>query len=191
MVVLLSADGGWARLDQELSARLANAGYPVVGWNSPRYFSTERTPASAADDLSAVMRAYQRKWGRRSVLLVGYSFGADVLPFMIARLPAGDRANVAGVVLLALWADAEFQFRPAQWLGKHDPLKEYATLPAVRRLTDLPVLCIAGDGDRHQVCPQIGTPNARSVLVRSGHSLGAHANQVFDLMMPMIRRIDR
>jgi type IV secretory pathway VirJ component len=185
MVVLLSADGGWARLDEELAARLAQAGYPVVGWNSLRYYMTPRDPAVAADDLSVVMRTYQRKWGRDRVLLVGYSFGADVLPLVTARLDAADRANVAGLVLLGFWKDAEFKFRPREVGGR---IRHYETLPVVRALVDMPILCIGGEHDTRSVCAHIGTPNVTSRIVpSSGHGLGAHANEVFKLMQPLLR----
>lgn len=190
LIVLLSADGGWARLDQELAARLSAEGYPVVGWNSLRYYSTPRTPAVAADDLTAVMHAYRRKWHRPRVLLVGYSFGADVLPIVAAQLPRDDRARVAGVVLLGFWADAEFQFKPAEWVGRETGVREYATLPDARRLADVPVLCIGGDHDRRSVCSRIGTPNVRALTVPAGHGLGAHVSQVFRLMQPLLRKVD-
>lgn len=190
MVVLLSADGGWARLDQELAERLAADGYPVVGWNSLRYYRTPRTPAVAADDLTAVMRAYERKWHRPRVLLVGYSFGADVLPIITKLLPDKDRGHLAGVVLLGFWKTAEFQFKPAEWVGAETDVTHYPTLPAVRRLTDVPVLCIGGDHDRRSVCSRIGTPNVRSHTIPAGHSLGAHVGEVYKLMMPMIRNVD-
>ena len=190
MVVLLSADGGWARLDEELAGHLAKAGYPVVGWNSMRYYMTPRDPDVAADDLTAVMRTYQRKWNRPRVLLIGYSFGADVLPIVVDRLERGDRAHVAGVVLLGFWADAEFKFRPREWLGvRARSVREYPTLPYARRLRDLPILCIGGDHDPRSVCSRIGTPNVTTRTIDSGHPLGAHVGEIFTLMQPMLRKI--
>jgi type IV secretory pathway VirJ component len=189
LVVLLSADGGWARLDEELAARLSAAGYPVIGWNSLRYFMTPRSPGTAADDLSAVMRTYERKWHRRRVLLVGYSFGADVLPIVAAHLPRGDRAHVAGMVLLSLWGDAEFQFKPGSWTGHVAGVPEYATLPAARRIRDVPILCIGGDHDLRSVCARIGTANVTARTIAAGHSLGSHVDQVYALMRPMLRHL--
>ena len=159
MAVLLSADGGWATLDRVAAAELSRAGIPVVGWNSLRYFLVRRTPEVVARDLARVMEGYGRRWGRPRVLLVGYSFGADVLPFAVNRLPPALRERVAGVVLLSLGPDADFVFHLRDWVetgvvGRYRP-----TLPQVRRLRELPLLCIEGTGDPSDVCGRIGTPN--------------------------------
>jgi hypothetical protein len=75
-------------------------------------------------------------------------------------------------------------------VGRTGPnIPEYPTLPATRQLRDLPILCLGGDHDPRSVCSRIGTPNVRAVTIPSGHSLGAHVDQVFTVMMPMVRRI--
>lgn len=187
MVVLLSADGGWAHFDQALAARLAARGYPVVGWNSLRYYLTPRTAQSTADDLAAVIRVYSRKWERGRVLLVGYSFGADVLPLVTKRLDPADRAGVAGLVLLGFWDDAQFKFRPREPGGR---VAHHPALPSARRIRDVPILCIGGEHDTRSVCAEIGTPNATARTVPGGHGLGAQVDTVFALMQPLLRSLD-
>ena len=74
---------------------LARGGIPVAGFDSlPRYFWTARTPQRVADDLDRLIR-YYAAWQRDDVLLIGYSQGADVLPFALNRLPAYPRARAA------------------------------------------------------------------------------------------------
>jgi len=68
--VLLTGDGGWAGLDQELAARLAASGVPTVGLNSLKYFWTQRTADEAAKDVARVIRHYLSSWGKKRVLLV-------------------------------------------------------------------------------------------------------------------------
>jgi type IV secretory pathway VirJ component len=114
--VLLTGDGGWAGLDQDVAAGLAARGVPVVALNSLRYFWKARDPDGAARDLERVIRAYGAMWKRSEILLLGYSSGADVLPFLYNRLDADTRHDVRGVALLGLGANASFQFHVTDWI---------------------------------------------------------------------------
>jgi type IV secretory pathway VirJ component len=64
-----------------------------------------------------VIRQYLAAWNKSRVLLVGYSFGADTLPFIVNRLPADLRPAVATVSLLGISANASFEIRVAGWIG--------------------------------------------------------------------------
>ncbi len=86
--VLLSGDGGWAGIDKDVANSLAERGIPVVGWDTLRYFWTARTPEGLARDLDRTLDYYVTAWDRPRALLIGYSQGADVLPFAVNRLPA-------------------------------------------------------------------------------------------------------
>ena len=80
MAIILTGDGGWAGLDKSLAAGFAARGIPSIGWNSLRYYWTPRTPDGAAADLARIIRHYMPEWMAKRVILVGYWFGADVLP---------------------------------------------------------------------------------------------------------------
>ncbi|OGD20983.1 MAG: hypothetical protein A2W03_07715 [Candidatus Aminicenantes bacterium RBG_16_63_16] len=100
LAVHLTGDGGWGVTDKGLSAELAEQGIPVVALNSLKYFWNRRTPESASQDLARILSRYILAWGKARVMLVGYSLGADVLPFMYNRLPDDLRQRVVSVVLL-------------------------------------------------------------------------------------------
>jgi type IV secretory pathway VirJ component len=180
VAVILSADGGWVTFDKVVANRFAAAGVPVVGWSSLDYYRTPRTQDEAAADLARVLRTHLPAGAR--AYLVGYSFGADVLPFLVNRLPADLRARVAGVALVGLSSYAVFHFQPGEWVGLlRGP--RYATLPEVRRLGDLPLLCVYGSGDRDAICEGLGIPGARVVAVPSGHRFAGISPQVADLLV--------
>src|SRR5256886_17508352 len=84
LVVFVSGDGGWAKIDKSISAVLADNGMPVVGLNALQYFWTKRTPETASRDLQSIIDRYLTGWKKSRLLLVGYSRGADVLPAMIS-----------------------------------------------------------------------------------------------------------
>jgi type IV secretory pathway VirJ component len=166
--VLLTGDGGWAGLDQDVAGGLAERGVPVVALNSLKYFWKARDPDGAAHDLERVIRAYGARWGRREVLLIGYSSGADVLPFLYDRLEADMRHDVRGVALLGLGANASFEFHVGEWIpgrGAHGP----ATVPEIRRMTDARVLCVYGRDERDSPCPSLQSSDIRVVALDGGH----------------------
>lgn len=168
--VVLSGDGGWAEFDQSLAAGFAARGVPVVGWSSLKYFWENRPPAEGGADLARVIETYGARWNKRRVLLVGYSFGADALPFMIARLPAAVRARVEGFVSVAGSRTAEFQFSTADWFT--DRQSGLPTLPAYAALGPVPVLCVYGREDADAVCPALPTGTAQVLGLPGGHHVG-------------------
>ena len=172
--LLITGDGGWAGLDQELAANLAGSGIPTVGLNSLKYFWSGRTPQGTADDVARLLRHYFAAWNKQRVLLVGYSFGADVLPFVVNRLPPELRARVASVSLLGIDSDASFEIRIAEWVrseGAGSP-----TRPELAALAPLPVLCIYGEGESDSICPTLtGTAVTREQIGRGHHFSGQYA----------------
>lgn len=177
--VLLSGDGGWAGLDKEVAGVLATKGIPVVGIDSLRYFWTARTPAGLATDLDRVIRHYAEQWKRPNVLLVGYSQGADVMPFAFNRLAADTRGRVRGTALMALSHKAAFEFHLSNWVGDSGDLDiapEAAKLPAAS------TLCIYGQDEDDSLCPEIGA-HAKVVALPGGHHFDGDYEKLADLIL--------
>ena len=180
-VLLLTGDGGWAGLDQELAAELAAHGVPTVGLNSLKYFWTERSPEQAAKDVARVLRHYLSAWRKQRVLLVGYSFGADVLPFVINRLPPDLRARVATVNLLGLDSSASFEVRISGWLGGDSGGPP--TRPELERLGSVPVLCIYGEGETDSICPELSASTVTREQIGKGHHFSGEYSLLADRIL--------
>ncbi len=172
--VFLSGDGGWAELDQQVAKRLATQGVPVVGWDSLSYYWRARSPEGAASDLAEIIRHYAEHWHKSQVVLVGYSFGADVLPFLINRLPPDVRRRIALATVVGLAAHASFEFHLQQWL-EGAVAQGPATAPELARLAEVPLLCIAGADDDEARCPTLVPPNASLILPGDHHFDGDYA----------------
>jgi type IV secretory pathway VirJ component len=165
--LLLTGDGGWAGLDQELAARLAASGVPTVGLNSLKYFWTERTPDETAKDVARVMRHYLSAWNKQRVLLVGYSFGADVLPFVVNRLPPDLRSRVASVSLLGLDSNASFEVSISDWIGSDSGGPP--TRPELAAISGVPILCVYGEGEKDTICPDLNASKVTREEIGKGH----------------------
>jgi type IV secretory pathway VirJ component len=189
MALLLTGDGGWAGLDQELAAQLAASGVPTVGLNSLKYFWTERSPTETAKDVARVMSHYLAAWNKQRVLLVGYSFGADVLPFVVNRLPPELRARVATVSLLGVDSNASFEIRIAGWVGSDD--SGPPTKPEVAAIGGVPVLCIYGEGESDSICPGLPKdpehPKITLAEVGKGHHFSGEYSTLAERILSFAR----
>jgi type IV secretory pathway VirJ component len=172
--VLLSGDGGWAGLDKDLAAAMSAQGIPVVGLDSLRYFWTARTPAGLAGDLDRVMRHYAAQWRKSRAVLVGYSQGADVLPFAVNRLPPGTKPMVAQTVMIGLSDKAAFEFHLGNWVGLGGDGEP--TLPEVEKLDAATALCLYGQDDRESLCPKVPNTHVFAQALPGGH----HFNGAYD-----------
>lgn len=177
MAVFFSGDGGWADLDQGVSAVLADKGIPVVGVNSLKYFWKKRSPEESAADMDRIITHYADKWKRDRVILVGYSFGADVMPFMASRLSPSNAEKVELIALLGPSRTAAFEFQLTDWIGGsaagNKPVE-----PEIRKLTSTPILCLCGDEESDSLCRAHLPGNVTAVALKGAHHFGGDYQQI-------------
>ena len=147
MAVFWSGDGGWADLDEEISASLAGHGVPVVGVDSLKYFWTNRTPEQTAKDLGRIIRHYAALWRKEKIVLIGYSLGADIVPFAANCLNEELKSRVELIALLGPALQVDFEFHLSDWLGSGSKTA-VPTKPEVMKLSDTRLLCIYGERKR-------------------------------------------
>jgi type IV secretory pathway VirJ component len=168
LVVFVSGDGGWAKIDRSISKILAENGMPVVGLSALQYFWTKRTPDSAARDLQSILEKYLATWKKERVLFVGYSRGADVLPFMINRLPAELRSKTRLIALLGPSPKVEFEFHVGDWM-RASSKSGYQVKPEVDRLSSQNIVCLFGEDDTDSLCPIVSGPRIKTVMLKGAH----------------------
>jgi type IV secretory pathway VirJ component len=172
LAVVMSGDGGWRDLDKTIAESLQRQGVSVIGWDSLRYFWSEKSPAQTSHDLARVLKTYGARWHTNQIALVGYSFGADVMPFAYNRLPDALRAKVSFVSLLGFAPDADFQIRVTGWLGM--PASENA-LPVKPELAKMPpaiIQCVYGEKEEDTLCPSLSKTGIELVRTPGDHHFG-------------------
>jgi len=167
-VVFYSGDTGWTVQSREFAESLAARGAPVVGVNSMRYFLTRRTADEAAADLGALIDHYGRVWGRDHVILVGYSFGGDVLPLFASHLPQATRARVRLIALISPTDYGDLAFRVVSWWDGRWPGSQPLD-PALKQLAGVPMVCIYAAHDPRAACKRFPADVIRPIRTPGGH----------------------
>jgi type IV secretory pathway VirJ component len=186
LAVVISGDGGWASIDRQIGESLAATGIPVVGLNSLNYFWKARTPERASADLARIMRHYLDAWKASDVVLVGYSRGADVLPFMVTRLPDELKRRIRLIALVGLSRRAGFEFHFAD-LFRRENDTDRPTVPEVQRLSGMRVLCVYGTDEEDSACRQLPRGLATQVALPGGHHFQGAYRDVAGRILQAIR----
>lgn len=188
LAIVISGDGGWRDLDQTIAHALCDKGASVVGIDSLRYFWSAKTPEQTAHDLKRIIQAYSARWHIRSVALIGYSFGADVLPFAYNRLPKAIRDKITMMSLLGFAQGADFEIRVTGWLGL-PPGKE--ALPAYPEIAKVPpdlVQCFYGEDESDTICPALAKTGVTVIRTGGGHHFGGDYGHLAHLILDGWRR---
>jgi type IV secretory pathway VirJ component len=184
--IMLSGDGGWAGLDKDVAGALAANGIPVIGLDSLRYFWSARSPEGLAADLDRMIRYYLTQLGKQRVVLIGYSQGADVLPFAVNRLKPDVRWHVALVAIMGMSEHALFEFHVASWIS--DDNSGPATLPEVDKINGIPVLCIFGEDESDSLCPKLDPHRFSIVKLKGGHHFDGNYESLARTILASARR---
>lgn len=182
--VMVTGDGGWRRIDQKITDRLRAAGIPIVGFIASDYYRTPRSPEESACALERVIRYYRIQWRRNKVLLIGYSRGADVLPFMASRLPRDLREATQLIALLGLEPVIDFRYTPAWSLSAYlhkEP--QYAVKPEVEKLRGQNVLCIFGAKEKNSLCHVLDRKAFKIVGEPGGHHFAGKYRDIADIIL--------
>jgi type IV secretory pathway VirJ component len=114
-----------------------------------------------------MIQYYLKQLGKQRVMLIGYSQGADVLPFAVNRLSEAMRSHVALTAVMGMSEHALFEFHMSSWIS--DDNSGPPTRPEIERITGIPVLCMYGEDESDSLCPQLDPRKVMLVKLKGGH----------------------
>lgn len=167
LTVFLSGDGGWVDFDDNLCKQLAVNGSETLGINSRSYFWKERTPKSTGAQMRALIRSYVRKTDVTQIYLVGYSFGADVTPFIYNELPFFMKRRVKKLVLLSPFATTDFQVHLSDLLGHVNDNYKYSVREEIAKIK-IPIFCFYGR-DEEKALATVKQENFKMQTLKGDH----------------------
>jgi len=141
---LISGDGGWTSFDNAFCELLAKKGIPVVGLDAKKYFWKAKSPEETTSAIAPVIEKYMKQWNRKAFILAGYSFGADLVPFVANKLPEPLKSLLSGLMLLSPDRYGDFEIHLTDMLSLGIAKRKYNIVDEVKKTTTTPVVCIFG-----------------------------------------------
>lgn len=183
LAFFISGDGGWTSFDQAVCDKLAEKGMPVVGLDAQKYFWNTRIPKAVAIELTPAIVHYLKLWNRSSFILVGYSFGACVVPFIAANFNDQEKELLKGIYCLSPDVTGDFEIHLSDMLhlkttDRYDVTKE------LKQIQGLNPVCIFGRDEDGVVQKSFKDEGIRVELLPGTH----HYNSDFNAVGEIIRK---
>jgi type IV secretory pathway VirJ component len=108
-IIFLTGNGGWRDLAQSVTRYINSKNIPVLAINIKKYLWTEKGPAQIACDLERLIDLYNEKWNKTKVVFLGYSMGAEVIPFAVNCMDDNYINLLSDIILIGPWQKATFK----------------------------------------------------------------------------------
>jgi type IV secretory pathway VirJ component len=172
-VILLTGNGGWRKLVQCITLYLNSKGISVLALNTKQYLLSEKKPVQIACDLEAIIDKYDIKWGRDTVVFIGYSMGAEILPFAVNCMGNPYREKLQDLILIGPWQKATFKVKLADYfyeVNKGDDI--YSELVKMKRKNTY-IIC---DDNDISICRKNLDGVVDHDMLAGGHHFGGDYN---------------
>lgn len=163
LLIFLSGDGGWIKFEDELSLKFAENGFYTIGINSRDYFWEQKTPEQTERDVVQLIRKYAFKYKTRQIYICGYSFGADVVPFIYSRLPYRAKRHVKAIEMLSPYATSAFKVRFGDLTRLSGDNYPYKVDLEIKKI-NIPIFCFYGE---EEVGKPLKNINQKNVVIDS------------------------
>lgn len=152
-----------------IAKEFAAHGVDVTAISTSTAFRTNATRAGIDRIVAARIAEAARAAGPRKLVVIGQSYGADVLQTGLAHLPVALRDRIAGIVLIVPGTGTYFGADPLGLAYYRSP--DSRSLTTIRTLDWAPLTCIYGAEETDSACPLVRMRNAAVIRLAGDHYL--------------------
>lgn len=168
-VFMISGDGGWTNFDNSIGKYLSKNGMGVIGLDAQKYFWKAKTSEETSKAVVVTIRHYMQLWKIKKFVLVGYSFGACVVPFIANDLPSDLKFSLAGVYCLSPDRFADFEIHIADMLSLNSKKDKYNVLEEFKKISSIRPVCIFGDKESSQLRTDFLNTGVKILIMHGDH----------------------
>lgn len=169
LVVYFSSDGGWHMYDKKLTDSLCTYHIPLLGINSEKFFRRRKTPQQTLDSILPYIELNLKKYNCKKVILAGYSFGAEVIPFLYNLMSDEWKNKVEFMVLLSPSSTSDFKIHLFDQIGIHCRNEPYDVLGAMMKIDNKKIMVFWGKDEKKFLKKDFSKRNITVYPLQGGH----------------------
>ncbi|WP_312747191.1 AcvB/VirJ family lysyl-phosphatidylglycerol hydrolase [Sphingobacterium multivorum] len=164
LVVFITGDGGYNNFSKSLLQHFDKDGFDRLIFDSKKYFWKKKTPQEASKDFEKYIHLYLEKSKCDNIYIIGHSFSAGVLPFIIHHFSDTLQKKIRHATFLSPDRYASLEVTLSTMLNFKQKANEYEVLPEAIKLKSISstyVFCKEGELDLASLFEKAGLPIIR------------------------------
>lgn len=182
LVFYITGDGGLNKFSTALSTFINQQGYNICVLDARSYFWSRKTPQKAAADIASVITGKLPPGGGYRFSIAGYSFGADVLPFIVNNLPVSLKSQLKSVTLLSPSTTTDFQVHILDMLGA-GKRRGMDVVAAISQMQSPKTVILFGSDEKDFPVDKLTPANDKVLLLPGGHHFEGNTREVAELII--------
>jgi type IV secretory pathway VirJ component len=185
LIFHITGDGGWRGFDIELAKEYKAHQMSYIILNAQKYFWSAKTPDALTNDISPVLEDYLKKWDKKELLLVGFSFGAEIMPFLYNSLPQNLKIRVKCLILITPAASSDFTIHLTDMIGVNHHYS-YDVVKEVEKIKIPEILTIFGEKEDSTFPENHEQDNFKIEYTKGGHHF-TDSRSVMELILKVLK----
>jgi len=181
LIFYVSGDGGYTGFSENICTTINKTGYKIVALNSKSYFNDQKTPEQTTKDIVVYLNTEFSKRKNQQLVLAGYSFGADIVPFISNILPDSLKRKLISVVLLSPSTSTDFETHIWDMLGGNKK-RSRDVVAEINKMGTIKTAIIL-ENDAGFPINGIKLKNCDYYKLAGGHHFEGNTNEVVKTMM--------
>lgn len=186
LILYISGDGGFNNFSAGLCNNLHQAGFEVIALNAKAYFSDQKTPEQTTLDLTPVLIKQFGHRKNQQLIMIGYSFGADVMPFIVNRLPDVISSKLLITLLMSPSTTTDFETHWQDMLGISRK-RDRDIVAEINRMQSRRLVTFLGSDETDFPVEAIKLKNYKNEWLTGGHHYDGDIAALIERMMKYFR----
>lgn len=144
IIFYISGDAGFNTFSKSFGEDLHTFGYDVFALNTKAYFWNQKTPEQTSSDIENYINQQLKNRKNQKVIVIGYSFGADVTPFVYNRFSNDLKNKIQKVFIIGPSKSNDFKIHLEEYFGQ-DPKGSLLVIPEINKMTNIPLMVVLSD----------------------------------------------
>lgn len=144
LVFYISGDAGFSSFTKKMGNSFQKKGFETIAMDTKKYFWIKKTPEQTSEDIGNCIENALENRPNQTVILVGFSFGADVAPFVYNLFSDNLKEKIQKVFVIGPSKSNDFEIHLNEYLGM-EPKGSLPVVPQINEMKNVPVTVILSD----------------------------------------------